>query len=222
MVGTNGKLWGFRTNGDSHLTFHSSPWNCGLYDYFGTTNQLTFDIALDGRGAPIAATDTAVIGLADPLFGPSPFALSIFGPNAFRVIFRTADQVGPAASFRNFAYSVPASQTGVQRHAIQVDLKAAQVSVFVGGVQVPTGPVEVSGKGPAKPWAASSGLTFRANECQPFNVGSFAIDQFNSYNEGGAGHHPRPQHLWHEADQGPPLPGGRRRLEAAEGQGRQG
>ena len=180
--------WGFRTNGDSHLTFHSSPWNCGNYDYFGATNQLTFDFCLDGRGAVVAGTNTSLIGLADPLFGPNPFAVALLGNNTFLVEFRTADQTGPTPSWRNFSYTVPASQTGVQKHAVQLDLANAQVSVFVGGVQVATNAVTVSSRGgPSAAWAAASNLTFRANPCQPFNIGSFAIDQFNSYNEGGQG-----------------------------------
>ena len=187
LIPAPGTRWGFRTNGDSHLTFSSSPWNVGLYDYFATTRQLTFDLCLDGRGSTVNGTDTWMIGGNDPLYGPNIFGFNAIGANHYRFAFRTADQAGPGLQWRNFDFQVPLNQTGTQKITVQVDLPNAAVSAFCNGSQLACSAVTTGGVG-GLAWAAGSNLSFRPNLVgQPFNVGSYAIDQFNSYNEGGQG-----------------------------------
>lgn len=179
MAGAPGARWGYRTNGDSHLTFHSSPWNAANYDYYATTRQLTFDFCLDGRGATIGGGPTDVIGPIDQSYGPQPFGVILGANNAVKVVFRTAEFPSPGLGYRFFSYSTPAAQTGVQKHAIQIDLANAAVSAFVGGVQVATSAVGTFNLQGATvlPWMAASNLSFRPNYYQPFNVGTYSVTQ---------------------------------------------
>jgi hypothetical protein len=180
IAGFANTRFGLRTKGDSHLTFHSSPWNAADFDYYATTRQLTFDFCLDGRGSTIGGGQTDVLGPACSSYGPQPFGVIMQANNAVLVIFRTAE-MRTTRGWRQFSYQTPTSLTGLQKHAIQIDLANAAVSAFVGGVQVATSSVTNFNLGPAAsttlPFTAGSNLSFRPNYYQPFNVGTYSVTQ---------------------------------------------
>jgi hypothetical protein len=161
-----GRRWGFRTKGDAHIAQQAGPFAfAGRGDYYGKTNCLTLDVALDLSRIPATQENLSLCGLSRQQF-PSPWKLWWVGPAGggptYWLSFRTADGKVWHAQVAD------PSTAGIDRLSITIDLAAGKALAWLNGAQV-----AVPDLGPA--FAASAATGFWPNTECPFLVGASGI-----------------------------------------------
>jgi hypothetical protein len=172
IASATGQRWGFRTCGNAFILSHGSPLSHGgssprfgrdTLDNWSETQTLTIEAALEGFGTDGKIPPmTNLFGVGNDTGSLFPFRVLIDDSGQFKMEIQTqAARWGPPTL--NYL-SVASQAPGVQRLTIQVDLKSANVTAWLNGVQTYTGS-----------YGLKPGWTLNANEDYPFCVGGLGI-----------------------------------------------